>query len=146
MRLQRRGRVEDPEFAATERLFRRYKGEHFVHGQFANMGLPFRTPPSVNREKYSVPDDVLISKSDEFMGWGVLSFSAGDVPPSFPPELPTYTFFPQHKPMDDNYGHSEVHCDTLPMTGGYVEPGAKVRKLVRTFLSQRIQIEIVASI
>jgi hypothetical protein len=100
---------------------------------------------SVNRGKYSTPADVLLSRADEFEGWGVLRFVVQDLPAEFPPGDAQYTFFPRHVPEDEMYPHSEIWCDRLPRTNEYVEPSSKgIRKLFRAFMSQRARVEIEA--
>lgn len=145
-RMKRNERAEDQDFRATEKLFRRYTREHYINGQFSNTGFAFTSPQSVNRQKYSEPTDVLFSETDEFAEWGVLSFKCEDLPESFPPDDPQYTFFAKHVPMEDNYAHSEVWCDGRPATGEYVRPSKQLRKLFRAALSQRIVIEIAATV
>lgn len=143
--MKRRGRPEDPTFEPAEKLFRRYKRGHFVGGSFSGVGLSFKEAPSLNREKYSRPHDVLFSEADEFADWGVVSLRVRDIPPSMPSEHPLYNLFPEHVPLEDNYSHTEIHCVGIPSTG-YVEPTPAVRKLVRAALGQRIIIEIEAGI
>src|SRR5579864_4104967 len=144
-RMYRNGRAEDQIFAPAERLFRRYQGEHYSNGQFSNLGLRFDNPSSTNREKYSQAADVLFSDRNEFSGWGVLSFQVQALPAQFPSDGPVCTFSPKHAPLDDNYSHSEVWCDTLPPAGQHTEPSKRIRKLFRAFLSQRVTIEIAAA-
>jgi hypothetical protein len=141
--MKRNGRPEDPVFEPTEKLFRRYKRQHVVGGAFSGVGLSFKDAPSLNREKYSQPQDVLFSETDEFANWGVLSFQVQHIPPSFPPEHPQYTLFPKHTPLEDNYSHTELYCVGTP-SAGYIEPGPAVRKLLRAALSQKITVEIEA--
>ena len=145
-RMKRNGRPEDQIFDASEKLFRRYTRAHYVNGQFSNTGFAFASPQSVNRQKYGELGDALFSETNEFSNWGVLSFRTMDLPSSFPTENPRYHFFPRHVPMEDNYAHSEVWCDSIPATGGYIKPSAGTRKMFRTVLSQRIVVEIVATI
>jgi hypothetical protein len=144
--MSRNGRGIDPVFGPTEKLFRRYKQDHFVGGQFSNMGFSFKNPPSVNRAKYSKAPDVVFSEADEWAKWGVLSFQVQHLPVSSPPDRPEYSFLLAHIPQEINYSHSEVNCDRIPASGTYVEPRQAVRKLVRTALSQRITVEIEAEI
>ena len=143
-RMKRNGRAEDALFEPAEKLFRRYKCEHFIAGKFSNMGLSFSNPPSVNRQKYSEPSDVVFSETNEFAEWGVLSFEVQHLPTPVPQDHPEYSLFPRHMPLEDNYAHSEVHCDCVPPSGTYVEPRPAIRKLLRTTLSQRITVEIEA--
>ena len=144
-RLRRSGRPEDQEFLPGERLFRRYRCEDFVDNQFSGLGFAFPRQ-SVNREKYSGPTDVLYSRTNESKGWGVLYFRVQDLPLEFPPNSRERTFFPRHMPEEEMYPHSEVWCDRLPLTGRYVEPSPGVKKLFRAFLSQRVEIEIEATV
>jgi hypothetical protein len=143
--MRRKGRSEDQSFDAREKLFRRYARAHYMNGQFSNTGFAFTSPHSVNRQKYSEPTDALFSEADEFAQWGVLSFKVVDLPTLFPPDDPRYSFFPKHAPLEDNYAHSEVWCDSLPPTGRYVKPSKGTRKLFRAVLSQRVVVEIVAT-
>lgn len=145
-RMRRNGRPEDGSFKLNEKLFRRYTQSHYINGQFSNTGFSFNTPPSVSREKYSQAADVLFSEADKFANWGVLSFRVEDLPRSFPPEVPQYAFWPKHRPLEDNYAHSEVWCDRIPETGEYVKPSSSIRKLFRALLSQRVVVEIAAAI
>lgn len=145
-RMHRNGRPDDQTFNKAEKLFRRYTRAHYINGQFSNTGLSFDSPPSVNREKYSEPQDVIFSEAEEFANWGVLSFRVSDLPNEFPVEKPQYRFFPKHVPMEDNFSHSEVWCDLLPAKGTYVKPSKQLRKLFRAVLSQRCVVEIIATV
>jgi hypothetical protein len=144
--MRRNGRLADLVFEPAEKLFRRYRREHFIGGRFSNMGLSFAEPPSVNREKYSEPSDVVFSEADEWADWGVLSFQVQHLPHNFPADRPEYTFRPNHDPLENNYSHSLIHCDSIPPSGRHVEPRKGVRKLVRAVLSQRISVEIEAQL
>lgn len=137
-RMFRNGRPEDQDFALVEKLFRRYLQAHFIGQVFSPLGFQFHeeSGQSVNRQKYGPPEDVLFSEDARYAGCGVLSFEVRDLPASFPPEEPRYTFFPRHLPQEDNYAHSEVWCDRLPQqTGGYVVPSSTVKKKLRAQLS-----------
>lgn len=144
--LKQNGRPEDPNFEPAEKLFRRYKSEHYVGGEFSNIGLPFSTPPSTNRQKYSLPEDVLFSETGQFLSWGVLSFMVQDLPSHFSVEQMSYIFFPKHAPLENNYAHSEVWCDRLPRTGTHVVPSKQAKKLFRAYLSQRVSVVIEATV
>lgn len=144
-RLRTNGRAADPVFGRAEKLFRRYLREHFVNGQFSNAGFRLSIPNSVNREKYSVVEDVLVSLDDRYVGLGVWSLRVEDLPAEFPLEEPQYRMFPQHLPVEENYAHSEIWCDRVERTGRHVEPNTETKKLLRAFLSQRVHIEIVAT-
>jgi hypothetical protein len=138
-RLRRSGRPEDQAFGPDELLYRRYLQEHWVNGQFT--GLGFRFPrQSVNRQRYSEPEDVLFLEDGTFDDeWGVLEFAVRDIPPRLPEQgFPGFVFFPKHVPLEMNFAHSELWCDHEQRTGGYVEPGTTVKKFLRAKLSQRV--------
>lgn len=145
-RMRRNGRAQDSVFEPAEKLFRRYMRGHFVGGKFSGLGLSLANPPSTNREKYSEPADVIFSETNEWAYWGVLSFQVQHLPAAFPADAPEFSFMPTHVPLEDNYAHSEVHCDSIPPSGGYREPRPEIRKLFRTQLSQRITVEIEAQL
>ena len=135
--MKRNGRPEDPVFEVAEKLFRRYKSDHIVNGSFTGVGLSFKSAPSVTRQRYSRPEDVLFSEADEFENWGVVSLpSARSTPSPLPPENPRYNLGPKHVPLEDNYAHSEIHCEGIPPLG-YVEPASPIRKILRATLGQR---------
>jgi hypothetical protein len=144
-RMRRNGRPVDQHFQLAEKLFRRFAADHLIGGKLSNMGLSFDTPPSVNREKFSESQDVLFSETNEFANWGVWSIKVGDLPSAFPETEPAFRFYPQHTPMEDNYGHSEIWSDQIPPTGSYAKPSKSIRKLFRTFLCQKIVVEVAAS-
>ena len=104
-RMRRNGRPEDQSFEASEKLFRRYTRSYYFNGQFSNTGFSFSSPQSVNREKYSQPEDVLFSETNEFANEGVLSFKVEDLPAAFPTHDPRYTFQPKHIPLEIDYAH-----------------------------------------
>jgi hypothetical protein len=135
--MKRNGRPVDPVFEGSEKLFRRYKSEHIVDGSFTGVGLSFRNAPSVNREKYSRPIDVLFSEAGEFANWGVVSFRVLEIPSPLPPDNPRYELSPKHAPLEENYAHTEVHCEGIPATG-YVEPAPAIRKMLRATLRETL--------
>lgn len=143
--MKRNSRPPDPIFQGSEKLYRRYKLDHIVNGSFTGIGLSFKNPPSVNRQKYSEPEDVLFSEASEFTGWGVASFEVREIPTPLPSDNPRYNLSPRHVPLEDNHAHSEIHCEEIP-PAGYVEPASTVRKVLRATLAQRIRIEIESSV
>jgi hypothetical protein len=143
-RMYQRGRVEDPEFDPGELLYRRYLKEHWIDGTFSNTGFSF-PKQSVNREKYSEPEDVLfLPDGTSNAEMGVLEFAVRDIPPTLQHGGPAFLFFPKHVPIEANFSHSELWCDRAERTGEYVEPNSTVKKLLRTKLSQRVIIRIPA--
>lgn len=146
-RMFQRGRPEDQEFGLAELLFRRYLRDHWIEGHFSDLG--FRFPrQSLNRQKYSEPEDVLLSDEGTYYnGYGVLEFLVCDIPTTLQaPGTRVFVFYPRHVPQDLNYAHSELWCDTEHRTGGYIEPKSSIiRKQLRTKLSQHVSIRIPAS-
>jgi hypothetical protein len=147
-RMRRSGRPEDQDFGPDELLYRRYLQSHWVAGHFSDLGFRFsrESGQSVNRQRYSEPEDVLFLEGGAFDDdWGVLEFAVRDIPPRLPEQgFPAYIFFPKHVPLELNFAHSEVWCDLERRTGNYVEPPKTVKKLLRAKLSQRVFPRIVA--
>ncbi len=68
--MYRRGRPVDSHFEPTEKLYRHCQGDHIVGDRV--LPQAFRAPDfSVNRGKYSQPEDVLMPSYER---WGVVSF------------------------------------------------------------------------
>jgi len=125
-------------------MYRRYAKKDYEIGVVLNIGLS--SAPSVNREKYSQPADVLLSTSDEYADLGVLSFAVQDIPPQLLDENPSHLFFPQHVPEEVNYSHSEVWCNRIGQPGVHIKPSNLVKKMFRTLLGQRAIVEIDARV
>lgn len=134
----RRGRPVDPVFDAEETLYRRcLPGE--VQGQRL-LPAAIKFPGwSVNREKYSDPDDVLIPNYQEY---GVAGFRVKDIPESLRSPAPgnvLFEFGVEHVPEEDNYAHSEIRT----YKDGHYDPSlskkinAQVKKEFRQLLSDR---------
>ena len=144
--MYRRGRPEVEIFEPSEVLYRRYRCEHWISGQFTGIGFKF-PKQSVNRARFGEPEDVLYSESCEFDGWGVLEFNASDIPERLEISAgPGFLFFMKHVPFEINYGHSEIWADKIMATGEYVEPSSSLKKLFRTIMSQRMKIRIEANL
>jgi hypothetical protein len=108
-RLLRQGRPADPDFLPSELLFRRIHPRQFLEGRVDETSL--ESPDfSVNREKYSVPGDVVAQHA----GFGICAFRVRDIPPRIQSgDGRVFTFPVEHVPEEDNYSHSEVrtYCD-----------------------------------
>jgi hypothetical protein len=63
---------------------------------------------SVNREKYSEPEDA--RRGYDEADWGVVAFTVADIPPrvDWAHMAQTYRLRPRHVPEPGNYSHSEV--------------------------------------
>lgn len=120
----------DPAFGDSERLFRRIHPDHLLDGFLADAFLPFPSF-SVNREKYSRPEDVIC----DHPAFGIAAFAVGDIPPELENESSqTFQFGVEHAPLPDNYAHSEVHSY---LDGRKAKPSRIVRKRFRDLLRQR---------
>src|ERR1700719_3729311 len=109
----RDGQAEDQNFEEDELLYRRYKAEHFQGEQI--LPSAFRFPrQSVNRQKYSQPDDVLhpdCCNGESFEGWGVLECLSSDLPtPIDGGNGVIFSFAPVHRPSECCYAHTEIWC------------------------------------
>jgi hypothetical protein len=100
-------RLPDNEFEPSERLFRRFSPLSYSEGELAVDAIRF-PDMSVNREKYSKPEQVL---EPAWPTWGILAFEVEEVPsPICSDDGDTYEFRVQHVPTWDNDAHSEVRC------------------------------------
>jgi hypothetical protein len=144
-RMLRNGRVEDQVFGDAENLYRRYSKEHWVGDTFVSAGFKFPRP-SVNREKYSQPEDVVYSDDGKFTGWGVLEFRVENIPQRLVDGAGRpYLFFPWHTPEEDNYAHSEIWCESESQRGQHADPSSQTKKRFRTILSQHVRVRIAAT-
>jgi hypothetical protein len=144
-RMLRAGRAADQNFDQREPLFRRYCLEHWVAGKLVDAHFSF--PPSLNRGKYSFPEDVICSEDKAFDGWGVLDFRVGDIPKQLVDGSGrTYLFFPFHEPDETNYSHTVIQCEREDSRGQATSPNSVVKKRFRAKLSQQINIKIEARV
>lgn len=140
-RLYRRGRPEVPDFPGDESLYLRYQHKHWIEGQLDPAGVRFpRT--SVNRSTLSQPEDALFSESGKYNGLGVVRFIVSSIPSRMTQSQgPSYVFFVQHAPLDDNYSHSEIWSNHEYRSGQYKEPSKTVKLEFRISLCQKIRQE-----
>ena len=110
----RRGRSVDPEFAPEELLYMRCRKSHVKNARLTDVGAIRFPDQSVNRQKYSKPQDVLAptaacEKSKEWIYWGVVGFSVDSVPSSImDDDRVICDFNVEHDPLEYNYAHSEI--------------------------------------
>jgi hypothetical protein len=143
--LLRNGRPEDQTFAADELLFRRYIQEHFYNNKIVDASFSF-PGPSVNREKFSQPEDALFSEEGLFEGWGILEFPVRSVTVRLEDGQGIgFVFFPKHAPLDDNYSHTEIACEREQHRGVLANPSSVTKKRFRAMLSQRVRVRIFAA-
>lgn len=137
----------DPEFEPEEYLYLRLKpacwtGEAPIVQALLNH---VRFPAfSVNRGKYSKPEDVL---QPEQSNWGIGSFRVGEIPGPLYQErkdlgdesdADKYTFGAVHLPEHDNYAHSEVQSSCNGVRN--VQPSKTVKLEFRSRLRERIHV------
>lgn len=103
-RLKRLGRPADQEFTPQERLFRRVTRYQLIDsdGYVLPPGVPL-PDLSVNREKYSQPEDVLIGHPDAV---AIAAAVVSDIPTA----ISGHEFRPVHDPEEENYSHTEVRA------------------------------------
>ena len=142
----RNGREPDQAFEQEEMLFRRYIKEHWENNRIVDAHFSFPRP-SVNREKYSSPEDVLYSENGRYNGWGVLEFAVSHLPSPIADGAGTaYVFFPFHAPEEQNYAHTEIPCERQDHPGSDANPSSTVKKTFRAKLSQQARVRIEAQV
>lgn len=147
--MYRRDREVVPDFDGPELLYLRYSSQHFMRGQLTPDGIRSQLQQSVNRGRFSEPDDALFSGTGRYDGFGVVEFRVSDIPPRVDqPEGPAYLFFMCHKPEDENYSHSEIWSDHDPRTGGFRKPSRTVSlnfriRLCKSIRQEQVRIEAV---
>lgn len=113
-RMWRRGRAVDPEFAPEEFLYVRCRKCHVTNTRLTDVAAIRFPDQSVNRQKYSKPQDVLAPEpanenSKEWIYWGVAGFSVDSVPSSIvDDDRVICDFNVEHDPLEYNYAHSEI--------------------------------------
>ncbi len=133
--------VPDQVFLPDELLFRRIRpGAETVstdtgkHPAFNEICFPRF---SLNRGKYSSPEDVL---KPDHPGWGIFQFAVGDIPDKLYCESSkfTYTFPLFHDPIQDNFAHSEIHSfsDDLKRDNPHA-PSKTIRNHFRFLIQER---------
>ena len=138
------------EFDAAELLFRRLRKDQLVGDQIAASAMSFPkqatgSKPSVNRSRFSRPQDALWTETEYLEKMGVFSFPVGCLGPELvcPDTGNRYECFARHVPLDKNYAHSEVWADTVPRSAeGYSYPSSKVRLEIRARIQKNQQIHI----
>jgi hypothetical protein len=125
----------DPNFDPNENLYRRYKNEHIPNGQPIAVIIKFPNC-SVNRGRYSNPDDVIQYQSPRYLRWGVMAFQVENVPAQLPSSTsPTHTFIVEHTPREDNFSHSEIRAFRVGNFESLEDLPKLIKKEFRTLLS-----------
>lgn len=143
-RVHANGRSADQVFGPVEVLFRRFPKEFLVNGWPVPLNIPFdATGISVNRSKYSIPEDVLepdCCGGNIRSGQVVLEFLVDDLPAELPEDDPKYRFALKHDPCECCYAHSVIWCNIDGDIGSpCLKPSKTVRDLFRAQLLIRMQ-------
>ena len=137
------GRPADPDFDQQEKLYHRFeKLQKASDGKFYPASIRF-PDFSVNRERYSKPEDVLYPN---YKGLGIVSFKVEDLPePILTGEgsknETTYTFVPVHDPLEENYAHSEIRTFKNGHYSKNMDVSKKVKFKFRTHLANKLNVE-----
>ncbi len=109
--------TEDQDFAPKERLFLRFKPDHYKTWGTISLAAIEMPDMSVNREKHGgEPEFVLAGHSKSggkkiiYDNWGVASFNVKDIPGEQGFEGEIFSFRPFHQPTRKNFFHSEIRC------------------------------------
>jgi hypothetical protein len=138
--LLRNGRPVDNEFAGEELLFRRY-GLQQLDGRGRLIDAVLQFPLSTNRQKYSNPEDVLFSQTNEYDGLGIIELPVAGIPVIVDDGLGQLHYFrPCHLPEEDNYSHTHIHSEDQHNPGQEVPSTRPARKKCRSMLNQAIRI------
>lgn len=132
-RVHQNGRAADQSFAPDELLFRRFPGNSLVNGWPMPLNILFEEASgiSVNRSRYSLPQDVLepdCCHGSPRAGQVVLEFAVSDLPMQLPMGNPEYVFVLKHEPREFCYAHSEIWCNS---DGNIERPCRKPSKTIR---------------
>jgi hypothetical protein len=132
--MYRNGRSIDPCFDGDELLYNRCLLEHINGEQLLPTGIRF-PDWSVNRAKYSEPEDVLVP---DFQDWGIAQFEVRNIPKSLiSPGSVKFDFKVEHDPLNDNYSHSEVRTYKNGQHSKDLDVNKTVKKEFRQLLSER---------
>ena len=134
--MYRNGRLIDPFFDEDELLYNRCLSEHVYREQLLPTGIRF-PDWSVNRAKYSEPEDVLVPN---FQDWGIAQFEVRNIPKSLISPAPgnvKFDFKVEHDPLNDNYSHSEVRTYKNGHHSKNLNVSTTVKKEFRQMLSEK---------
>jgi len=135
--MYRKGRPVDSEFEPSEDLYYRCQAQHITDSRLLPTALRF-PDFSVNRAKYSLPEDVLIP---DYQTWGIAAFRVEDIPSEQKSDAnTTYTWEVVHDPNEDNYAYSEVRTYKNGHYAKNLDVSKTVKKIFRQILGDRARI------
>ncbi len=144
-RVHANGRSPDQTFGGDELLFRRLPKGQLINGWPVPAGiLAFDDDGvSVNRSRYSLPQDVLepdCCGGHERTGHVVLEFAVADLTTLIPVEGREFFFLIKHNPLPCCYPHSLIWCNAeSDAEKPYVKPSKTVRNLIRAEILTRMK-------
>jgi hypothetical protein len=150
-RMYRQGRSVDSEFLPDEILYLRILREHIDNLDATEVVedlrlalMAIRYPDfSVNRQKYSEPEDVIFGLA----GWGIAHFKVEHVPPTVEGEQgSTCEFKVEHVPEPDNYSHSEVRAYKNGQHDRKMKLPTTVKSVYRQKLAEKARILLKPSV
>ena len=137
--LKRNGRAPDPQFTPQEELYRRFGPKEVDPQSGSIMDATLQFPLSANRQKYSQPEDVLFSPTNQYAGFGIVRLLVGDIPETIPDDKGQIHWFrPAHEPEEDNFSHTHVQCENETPVGQPITGSRSARKKCRSILKQRL--------
>jgi hypothetical protein len=138
-RIKRNNRDPDPNFELAERLYRRCKKDQVSDdGKLLPAAIGYKNW-SVNREKYSEPEEVLIR---DWLSWGIAFFRVEHLPANMKSTegANVFDFRAIHAPLDDNYAHTEIVTYKNGLLAMNPDPPLEVKKKYRQIISDRSSI------
>ena len=146
-RLHRNGRAADQAFDPEEHLFRRYPKNFLIDGRPVPLSMQFEDDEgiSVNRGKYSEPQDVLepdCCDGHQRAECVVLDIRVSEVPAEIATTDGTnrlFRFRMNHRPKEQCYAHSEIWCNEQgDIDQPHQQPPKHVKNLFRGELARHL--------
>jgi hypothetical protein len=139
-------RVADQNFPPDELLFRRFPRNSLINGWPVPLNLPIEDTSgiSVNRARYSLPQDVLdpdCCHGKYRIDMVVLEFAVGDLPKKVAAHDREFAFVPKHVPLECCYAHSEIWCNPQ---GDIDQPCERPSKTIRDLFRAELLSKIVS--
>lgn len=133
----------DPNFASDELLYRRCCPHEILDSVRLDPNAISFPDWSVNRQKYSEPEDVRIPSGNAlYLCCAVAGFTVSDIPFKIDPDI-VFNFIIEHKPEPDNYAHSELVTYKNGVSGKEIKNfkvSNTVKKTFRLNLSDKTKI------
>lgn len=129
----------DNSFCNWHLLYRRFASEDLIGNRLNPIKIAYKNT-SVNWSKYSKPWDVVYDYPSHGYGQIMVNYLPSELPKEIPPgsNPKLHSFFPEHKPLEDNYSHSEiVTFKENTKIQGNVELPSIVKKEFRTIISDK---------